>query len=54
LVGAAAELGRSFDYWRGALGVLVMVIMALAPTGLLGLRWWQRGARQARDRSQAP
>ncbi len=45
LVGAAAELGRGFDYWRGALGVLVMVIMALAPTGLLGLRWWPRGGK---------
>jgi branched-chain amino acid transport system permease protein len=53
LVGAAAELGRGFDYWRGALGVLVMVIMALAPTGLLDLRWWPRGARQAQAGSEA-
>jgi branched-chain amino acid transport system permease protein len=45
LVGAAAELGRGFDYWRGVLGVLVMVIMALAPTGLLGISWWPRGGR---------
>jgi len=37
LTGLAAELGRGFDYWRGALGVLVMVIMVLAPSGLLGL-----------------
>ena len=39
LVWAAAELGRGFDYWRGALGLLVMVIMVAAPSGLLGLRW---------------
>lgn len=39
LVWAAAELGRGFDYWRGAVGLLVMVIMVVAPSGLLGLRW---------------
>jgi branched-chain amino acid transport system permease protein len=38
LVLAGSELGRNFDYWRGALGVLVMLIMVWAPTGLLGLR----------------
>ena len=37
LVGAGAELGRDFDYWRGALGLLVMVIMVVSPSGLLGL-----------------
>ncbi len=31
-----AELGRSFDYWRGALGVLVMLLMVVAPSGLGG------------------
>ncbi|MFM9881303.1 MAG: ABC transporter permease [Burkholderiaceae bacterium] len=35
LTWASAELGRGFDYWRGALGVFVMVIMVLAPSGLL-------------------
>jgi len=35
---ASSELGRGFDYWRGALGLLVMVIMVVAPAGLLGLR----------------
>ena len=39
LVWAAAEMGRGFDYWRGALGLLVMVIMVAAPSGMLGLRW---------------
>ena len=43
LVGSAlltmvqAELGRSFDYWRGALGLLVMLLMVVAPSGLGGL-----------------
>ncbi|MDP3135694.1 MAG: branched-chain amino acid ABC transporter permease, partial [Burkholderiaceae bacterium] len=36
LTWAGAELGRGFEYWRGALGVFVMLIMAGAPSGLLG------------------
>ncbi len=32
-----AELGRGFVYWKGALGVLIMVMMVLAPSGLLSL-----------------
>jgi branched-chain amino acid transport system permease protein len=35
---AHSELGRGFDYWRGALGLLVMLIMVWAPSGVLGLR----------------
>lgn len=42
LVGVAGELGRGFEYWRGALGVLVMAIMVAAPSGLMGLRLWTR------------
>ncbi len=49
LVWAGAELGRNFEYWRGALGLFVMLIMVLAPSGVLGalqlLR--RRGARLA-------
>jgi branched-chain amino acid transport system permease protein len=37
LVWAGAELGRGFDYWRGILGLFVMLIMVLSPSGLLGL-----------------
>lgn len=37
LLWAGSALGRGFDYWRGALGLLVMVIMVVAPSGLLGL-----------------
>ena len=36
LVWAGAELGRGFDYWRGALGLFVMLIMVASPSGLLG------------------
>ena len=43
LVWAGAELGRHVTYWRGALGVFVMVIMVLSPSGLLGLL--QKGKR---------
>jgi branched-chain amino acid transport system permease protein len=42
LTWASAELGSSVaglrDYWRGALGLFVMLIMVLSPSGLLGLR----------------
>ncbi len=37
LVWAGAELGRHFEYWRGALGLFVMAIMVMSPSGLLGL-----------------
>jgi branched-chain amino acid transport system permease protein len=37
LVWAGAELGRGFDYWRGALGLLVMLIMVRSPSGLMGV-----------------
>ena len=32
-----AELGRGVTYWRGLLGVFIMLIMVAAPSGLLGL-----------------
>jgi branched-chain amino acid transport system permease protein len=50
LVLAAAELGRDFEYWRGALGVLVMLCMVLAPSGLLGLQL-RRGTSLAQQES---
>ena len=34
---ASAELGREVAYWRGLLGVFIMLIMVAAPSGLLGL-----------------
>jgi branched-chain amino acid transport system permease protein len=36
LVWGGAELGQELSYWRGALGVLIMLVMALAPQGLVG------------------
>ncbi|MEO5658216.1 MAG: ABC transporter permease [Polaromonas sp.] len=34
---ASAELGREVTYWRGLLGVFIMLIMVASPSGLLGL-----------------
>ena len=34
---AGAELGRDVTYWRGLLGVFIMLIMVASPSGLLGL-----------------
>jgi branched-chain amino acid transport system permease protein len=48
LMGLGAEIGRYFDYWRGLLGLLIMLLMVLAPQGLLGttsLRQRTQGAR---------
>ena len=36
LVWGGAELGQGLDYWRGVLGVVIMVVMVLAPSGLAG------------------
>ncbi|MEO5607821.1 MAG: branched-chain amino acid ABC transporter permease, partial [Polaromonas sp.] len=32
-----AELGREVTYWRGLLGLFIMIIMVASPSGLLGL-----------------
>ena len=34
---ASAELGRGVTYWRGLLGLFIMLIMVAAPAGLLSL-----------------
>ena len=34
---ASAELGRGVTYWRGLLGVFIMLIMVASPSGLLAL-----------------
>ena len=36
LVWGSAELGQGLDYWRGVLGLVIMGVMVLAPSGLLG------------------
>ena len=40
-----AELGREVTYWRGLLGVFIMLIMVAAPSGLLSLPSRLRGLR---------
>jgi branched-chain amino acid transport system permease protein len=49
LTAVQAELGRSFTYWRGALGLLVMLLMVLAPSGLGGLlaKWQGRSSTKS-------
>ena len=48
LVWGGAELGRGLEYWRGVLGVVIMLVMVLSPSGVLGglqalwLRWRPR------------
>jgi len=37
-VGVGSEMGRHFEYWRGSLGLLIMLLMVFAPEGILGLR----------------
>ena len=49
LVWGGAELGQGLDYWRGVLGVVIMVVMVLAPSGLAGglqqaAQRWRRSA----------
>ncbi|MGV8806056.1 MAG: ABC transporter permease [Polaromonas sp.] len=46
---ASAELGREVTYWRGLLGLFIMLIMVASPSGLQGLlsRWGRRPAQGA-------
>ena len=36
LVWGGAELGRGLEYWRGVLGLVIMGVMMLSPSGVLG------------------
>jgi len=36
LVWGGAELGRGLVYWRGVLGLVIMGVMVLSPSGVLG------------------
>ena len=49
LMGLGAEIGRYFEYWRGLLGLLIMMLMVLAPEGLLGMTSWRQKTRGARS-----
>jgi branched-chain amino acid transport system permease protein len=47
LVWGGAELGRGLEYWRGVLGVVIMLVMVLSPSGVLGgvqALWMRRRA----------
>ena len=44
---AGAELGREVTYWRGLLGVFIMLIMVASPSGLLGLFSRRGGQRRS-------
>lgn len=48
LVWGGAELGRGLEYWRGVLGLLIMLVMVLSPSGVLGglqSLWWRARSR---------
>jgi branched-chain amino acid transport system permease protein len=52
LVWGGAELGQGLDYWRGVLGLVIMLVMVLAPSGVLGgvqslLTAWRLGSKGA-------
>jgi branched-chain amino acid transport system permease protein len=42
LVGLGSEIGRHFEYWRGSLGLLIMLLMVFAPEGILGLKRFEK------------
>ncbi|MFM8576075.1 MAG: ABC transporter permease subunit, partial [Limnohabitans sp.] len=49
LVWGGAELGRGLEYWRGVLGMVIMAVMVLSPSGVLGglQALWLRYRRRA-------
>jgi branched-chain amino acid transport system permease protein len=50
LVWGGAELGQGLDYWRGVLGLVIMLVMVLAPSGVLGgLQLWLLRMRTAKE-----
>ena len=51
LVWGGAELGRGLEYWRGVLGVVIMVVMVLSPSGVLGglQGWWLGRSRRSAE-----
>ena len=49
LVWGGAELGQGLEYWRGVLGLVIMAVMVLSPSGVLGgfQSWWRARRRSA-------
>ena len=46
---ASAELSQTLSYWRGLLGALIVLVMMMAPQGLMGLRWGRWLRRRPHD-----
>jgi len=46
-------MARHFEYWRGFLGVVIMLLVVFAPEGILGTNWTHRIARNFRNEVRA-
>jgi branched-chain amino acid transport system permease protein len=46
LKGLGAEMTRHFEYWRGFLGLVIMLLVVFTPEGMLGTNWTQRLTRK--------
>ena len=53
LKGIGSELARHFEYWRGFLGLIIMLLMVFAPEGLLGTAWYRRAFKPSAMRGLA-
>lgn len=53
LKGMGSELARHFEYWRGFLGLIIMLLMVFAPEGLLGTAWYRRAFKPSAMRGLA-
>jgi branched-chain amino acid transport system permease protein len=55
LVWGGAALGQGLDYWRGVLGLVIMLVMVLAPSGVLGaVQQWLARRKTSPNASSTP